>query len=98
MANGRVRKRQRGAPFERERLEPVMDTKRIKPGAGVDRAKLRQIDRLWSAKMMRAAVWASCGFAGQLVFMVQPVQHRRGNHTTTRGQAMGGGPWSDQRG
>jgi hypothetical protein len=27
--------------------------------------------RLWSAKMMRAAVWASCGFAGQLVFMVQ---------------------------
>jgi hypothetical protein len=52
---------------------------------------------VWSTKMMRAAVWASCGFAGQLVFMVQPVQHRRGNHTTTRGQAMAGGQWSDQR-
>ena len=52
---------------------------------------------LWSAKMMRADVSASCGLADQLIFMVQPVQHRRRDHATARGKAMAGGLRPDQR-
>ena len=45
---------------------------------------------LWSAKMMHATVSASCRLTGHLIFMMQPVQHRRCNHTTVRGKPMAG--------
>ena len=49
------------------------------------------LEQVWSAKMMRAAVSASCSLTDQLIFMVQSVQHRRCDHMTVRGKAMAGG-------
>lgn len=46
---------------------------------------------LWSARTIRAGGSASCGVADQLIFMVQPVEHRCRGHAPARGQAMAGG-------
>jgi hypothetical protein len=75
------------------RLPPMRPETR--PRAARVRARLRRA--LWSAKMMRVAVSRSCGLADQLIFMMQPVQHPRRDHTTARGEAMAGGLRPDQR-
>jgi hypothetical protein len=46
------------------------------------------------AEMMRTNVWVSCGLGDHVIFVVQPVQNRRRDHSTSRGDVMAGG---DQR-